>query len=174
MSRKFNKKSVLATLGVVGVLAIAGAAFAYFTASGTGGGTASVGTSSTVNLAGTISGTLYPGGSAAGVSVVVTNEGAGSQHVASVSLASVAIDHNSTTYTGTTDAQKALWDACNVTSNSANSAFTMSDITVNHTYTKHGTAGDNSTVTGSLQMNDTGVSQDNCQGAPLALTFSSN
>jgi hypothetical protein len=174
MSRRFTKKRLVAVVGVVAALAIAAGAFAYFTASGSGTGTASVGSSSNVSLAGTITGTLYPAGSPASVSVLVTNNGSGSQYVNKVSLASVAIDHSSATYTGASATQQAKWDACDVSSNSTGSAFTMSDITVGATLTKNGTAGDHTTVSGSLQMNDTGVSQDNCQGAPLKATFSSN
>jgi hypothetical protein len=174
MFRRFTKKRVAVGLGLVGALALAVGAYAYFTQSGAGTGSASVGSSSQVSLAGTITGTLYPGGSAASVSVLVTNNGSGSQYVNKVHLASISIDHSSATYTGATAAQQATWDSCDTSVSGTPSAFTMSDITVGSTLTKHGTTGDHTTVSGSLQMNDTGVSQDNCQGAPLTLNLTSN
>src|SRR5579872_3654734 len=112
MFRKITKKRALIALAVVGVLAAGGSALAYFTAAGSGSGTASVGTSSAVSLAGTITGTLYPAGNPASVSVVVTNNGAGSQYVNSVHLASINIDTSSATYTGATTAQQTAWNSC--------------------------------------------------------------
>ena len=159
------KKRTLVLLGVM-VVAIAASigAYAYFTASGSGTGTASVGNASNINLAGTITGTLYPAGAPASVSVHVANPGSGAQHVGNVTLASI-----------TTDAGHAT---CDLSVSGVNAAFTMADITVNATLAKdNGVAGsgpDETDVTGSLQMNDTGTSQNTCQGAPLTLHFSSN
>ena len=157
--RRFSRKALVAG-GLVATLALGGIAFAYFTNSGSGTGSASVGSSSPITLAGTITGTLYPAGNAASVSVLVTNPGAGSQHVGSVHLDSIDadIDHAS----------------CVTTVGGVNPAFSMSDITVNTTLTKSGTAGDHVTKVGSLQMNDTGAAQDGCQGATLTLNLSSN
>ncbi len=170
---KSKKALVLLATLVVAVAASIGA-YAYFSASGSGTGTASVGSSSAVSLAGTITGTLYPAGSPASVSVLVTNNGSGSQYVNTVHLASIQIDHSSATYIGASGPQQTAWDACDVTTSGGNAAFTMADINVGLTLTKSGTNGDNATVNGSLQMNDTGVSQNNCQGAPLQLNFTSN
>jgi hypothetical protein len=180
MFRRFSKKSTIVALTVVAALAVAGGAIAYFTNAGSGGGTASVGTSSGITLAGTSSGPLYPGGAPATATVLVTNPGSGSQYVAAVHLVSVAIDKTNTVYTTASPAQQATWNACDTTvgapslTGPADPAFSMPDFTVGKTLTRSGTTGDHTTVTGPLQMNDTGVAQDNCQGAPLALTFSSN
>jgi hypothetical protein len=53
-----------------------------------------------------------------------------------------------------------------------NPDFTMAEVVVNKTYA----TGTNQTVTpgGTLAMNDTGVSQDACQGATLTLTLKNN
>ena len=152
MKKVFSTKRGLVAVGLTAALAVglAGTAFAYFTASGSGSGTASVGSSGAITLDGTITGNLYPGGTAAAVSVKVTNTGSGSQHVGDVHLASIAADANHS--------------GCDT------SAFSMSDISVNQLLA----SGANTTVAGSLQMNDTGVSQNACQGAALTLTFSSN
>ena len=160
MLRRFTKKRALAALSAVAVLAVPGAAIAYFTDTGSGTGSATVGSASTVTLAGTITGTLVPAGSPASVSVLVTNPGSGSQYVNTVHLNSITTDAGHST--------------CDLSVSGGTPAFTMSDITVNQTLTKSGTAGDHTTVTGSLQMNDTGVSQNACQGAPLTLNFTSN
>jgi hypothetical protein len=160
MPRRLSTKRALAALTALAVLALVGGAIAYFTNTGSGTGTATVGTSSAVTLAGTITGTLYPGGSPASVSVLVTNPGSSSQYVNTVHLASITTDSGHST--------------CDLSISGATPAFTMSDITVAQTLTKSGTAGDQTTVTGSLQMNDTGVSQNACQGAPLTVNFTSN
>jgi hypothetical protein len=174
MFRRFIGKRKFVALTAVAALAIAGAAIAFFTQAGGGTGTASVGTSSAPTVAGTITGALYPAGSAAGVSVLVTNTGQGSQYVDKVHLDSIVIDHSSSTYTGASSAQQTTWNACDTSTSGVNPAFTMADISVATDLTKSGTAGDNTTKIGSLQMNDTGVSQNNCQSAPLQLNFSSN
>ena len=156
---KLTKKKVAAGVAAAGLVAMTGVGYAYFTQDGQGTGTASVGTSTQIELAGTITGTLYPDGSPASVSVLVTNNGAGSQHVDKVHLDSITTDEDH--------------EDCDVTVGD-DAAFTMDDINVGLTLTKAGTDGDNATVNGSLQMNDTGVSQDDCQSAPLTLHFTSN
>ena len=158
MKKVFSTKRGLVAVGLTAALAVglAGTAFAYFTASGSGSGSASVGSASAITLDGTITGNLYPGGTAAAVSVKVTNPGSGSQHVGSVHLVSIAADADHA--------------ACDTSVSGANAAFSMSDISVNQLLA----GGANTTVSGSLQMNDTGASQNACQGAALTLTFSSN
>jgi len=171
----FNSTKGIVVLAAL-VVAIAGsvAAYAFFSTSGSGTATTSIGTAGTISLAGTVTGTLYPAGAPASVSVLVTNNGSGAQAVGSVHLSSIQIDHSSSTYTSASGSQQTAWDACDVSSSGGNPAFTMADVSVATTLTKSGTGGDHVTKTGSLQMNDTGVSQDNCQGAPLRLNFTSN
>jgi hypothetical protein len=154
----FSKKRVV-VLGAIATLAMGGLAFAFFTNTGAGTGSASVGASSEITLAGTITGTLYPAGAPAGVSVLVTNPGSGSQHVGNVKLASISTDVAHST--------------CDTSVGGTNPAFSMADITLDTVLTRSGTAADHTTVTGSLTMNDTGVSQDGCQNAPLTLHFTS-
>jgi hypothetical protein len=158
--KKFLSSKKAMALGVVAMLVVAAAAYAYFTQAGNGTGSATVGSSTQIALNGTITGTLYPDGAPAGVSVLVTNNGSGSQRVDSVHLASIDAD--------------ADHPDCDTSVTGSNPAFSMSDIPVQSTLTKTGTAGDHTTVTGSLQMNDTQASQDSCQGAGLTLNFTSN
>jgi hypothetical protein len=154
--RHFTKKRV-AILGVViAALAISAVAVAYFTTGGSGTGSATVGTSSSalITQTNTLS-ALYPSTSQT-VNLDIKNTGTGSQFVNKVHLDSIAAD--------------AAHASCDVSSSGANAAFTMADVTVGQTLA----AGATVSKSGSLAMNDTGVSQDSCQGATLTLTFSSN
>ena len=144
-----QKRGVLALVVILG-LVVGGIAFAYFTASGSGTGDATVGNAEVVNLSGATTGTLYPGGAAGDVAITVTNPGGVAQHVDTVHLEGVTADGSHPT--------------CDV------SAFSMPDVTVNTTVA----AGGNTVVHGSLTMADTGVSQNSCQGAGLTLSLTSN
>jgi hypothetical protein len=155
-SRILRKKRVFVG-AIVATLALAGGAFAYFTSTGSGTGTATVGSASPITLAGTITGELYPAGAPAEVSVLVTNSGKGSQYVNKVHLKEITTD--------------VAHEGCNLSVSGGNPAFTMADIPVEATLAKEVGS---KTVTGSLQMNDTGESQNACEGAPLTLHFTSN
>ncbi len=157
MHRLFDKR-VAAAFGVALALAAGTAAVAYFTGGGSGTGTATVGTSSaSVSITGTTSGELYPGGSAATVTVHVKNTSATqSAHVGSVSVTTITPDASHT--------------SCNTSLTGSPAAFEMASIAVNQTLK----AGEEVEKTGSLKMNDTGVSQDSCQGAKLTLSFTSS
>ena len=174
MQRLKPRKRVAVPVVLAAAIAGSVVAYAYFAASGTGTGSASVGSASTVSLSGTVTGTLYPAGAPATVNVLVTNTGAASQYVNAVQLASIQIDHSSATYTSASPGQQSTWNGCDVSTTGGNPAFTMADISVSTTLTKAGTGSDHTTKSGSLQMNDTGASQNNCQGAPLQLNFTSN
>jgi hypothetical protein len=153
--RHFTKKRAV-ILGVIAAMAFSAVAVAYFTSGGSGSGSATVGTSSSALITQTNTlGALYPTTSQT-VNLNIKNTSTGSQFVNKVHLDSIAAD--------------AAHSACDVTSSGANAAFTMADVTVGETLA----AGATTSKSGSLAMNDTGVSQDSCQGATLTLTFSSN
>jgi hypothetical protein len=153
--RFFTKKRAV-ILGVVAAMAFSAAAVAYFTTGGSGTGSATVGTSSTALITQTNTlAALYPTTSQA-VNLNINNPGSGSQFVNAVHLDSITAD--------------AGHSSCDVSSSGANAAFTMADVTVNETLA----AGATTSKSGSLARNDTGVSQDSCQGATLTLHFSSN
>jgi len=158
MKKHLSKKRVALAAIVAVALAIAsGVAYAYFTATGAGTGSATVGNSTAIVLTPTITGTLVPGGTAATVSILVKNNGGGAQRVGTITLASITPDGGHSTCVTTLGAAPA-------------NAFTMADVSVATTLAPGGTV----TKTGSLQMNDTGISQDACQGATLSLSFTSN
>ena len=94
MFRRFTKsrKRTIASLGVVAAMGIAGAAIAYFTSTGSGTGTATVGSSTalTITQTGSISG-LTPGGPLASVAYTINNTSAGSQKLGVVSVTGLSV-----------------------------------------------------------------------------------
>lgn len=144
-------------LACVAALGVAGVAFAYFTSSGSGTGTATVGSSSAVTLHATISSNLYPGASSP-VTFTVDNPSSGAQRVGTITLASI-----------TTDAGHS---GCSTTISGGNPDFTMPAVAVNKVFSPGN--GQSVTPTGTLTMNETGVNQDACQGASLTLHLTNN
>jgi hypothetical protein len=151
-----TRKRALA-LTAIGVLAVAAGAYAYFTSTGSGTATATVGSGSAVTIKGTVGSTLYPGGNAT-VTFTVDNPSSAAQRVGTISLTSIAVDAGHST--------------CSKVITGGNPDFTMPAVAVNSTFGP----GNNQSVTptGTLTMNDTGVSQDACQGATLTLSLKSN
>jgi hypothetical protein len=89
MFRRFTKKRAVVALSVVASLAVAGAAVAYFSTSGTGTGQAKVGTNTAFNVTfGTTTGTMYPGTGTSTVPYTITNPtGSGVQNLSSTNVA---------------------------------------------------------------------------------------
>jgi hypothetical protein len=101
MSKLFTKGRLVA-LGVVAVLAVTGAAYAYFTSTGSGTGNATVGASTafTVAVAAPTGGLLYPGSGTDTLSYTVHNPSAGAQNL-SGTTAVVASSGGNITQSGT-------------------------------------------------------------------------
>lgn len=152
-----TKRRAFFALTAALVVVVAGGAYAYFSTSGTGTGTASVGSSSAVTLHATVTGSLYPGTSSP-ISFTVDNPSTGKQRVGTISLLSITPD--------------AGHSECSAVITGGNPDFTMAAVTANQTF-GNGNA-QAVTATGTLAMNDTGVSQDKCQGATLTLNVKSN
>lgn len=148
---RFSRKVKVALGATVASVAIAGAAFAYFTTTGAGTGTGTTGTSTALVIHGTAPATLYPGTSSI-VNFTVDNPSTGHQLVNTITLTGVTTD--------------GAHSACVVAD------FTMSPVTSNQD------VGPGSaitiTATGTLNMANTGVSQDACKNAPLTLNLTSN
>src|SRR5690348_10563269 len=71
--QKLMRKRILVPVAAIAALALAGIAFAYFTSSGTGSGTATVGSAAGVTIDNvSFDNTLYPGGSTT-VRFTITN-----------------------------------------------------------------------------------------------------
>lgn len=155
--RFITKRRLLFSVTAALLIAIVGGAYAYFTSTGTGTATATVGSTSAVVLHGTVAGALYPGASQT-VTFTVDNPSTGSQRVGTISLTKVQADAGHAT--------------CSTTITGENPDFTMAAVPVNKVYGPGNAQA--VTPTGSLKMNETGVSQDACQGATLTLTLASN
>ncbi len=147
--KKFLTKKTAAILAVLAVAVIgAFGAFAYFTADGSGTGSASVGDASAIQLSGSVAQNLYPDGPGRDVTIVVTNPGTGAQFVDEVALDGV-------------DASNGGCDT---------SVFHMANVPVGADLAP----GASTTVHGTLFMDDNGDNQDDCQGNSLTLNLSSN
>ncbi len=157
MKKLVTKKRALLLLGSTCTMVVASVAYAYFSSTGSGTATATVGNGSTVTIKGTVGSNLYPGGSAT-VSFTVDNPGSGSQRVGTISLSSISVDAGHST--------------CSKSITGGNPDFAMPAVTVNKVFGPGN--GQAVTPTGTLTMNDTGVSQDACQGATLTLNLTSN
>jgi hypothetical protein len=155
--KRITKRGVATVFTAALVVVVASGAYAYFSTNGSGTGTASVGSSAAVTLHATVGGSLYPGTSSP-VSFTVDNPSAGAQRVGTITLSSITVD--------------AGHSECSTVITGGNPDFTMPAVTVNHSFpTGNGQA---VTPNGTLTMNDTGVSQDKCQGATLTLHLTDN
>jgi hypothetical protein len=162
----------LAVMSTVGVLVAAGAAVAYFTASGSGTGTASVGTSSALTLHGSTSGSLYPSVSTT-VTFTADNPSAGKEQVGTIHLASIVACNIA--FTGTTcpsGHEVTTCESVETGSSDGNTAnFWMADVVANQDLASGN--GQSVTATGSLTMNDLSSSQDTCKSVNLLLNLTS-
>ena len=156
MFRNLTKKRLLILTSVT-ALALAGIAYAFFSSTGSGSGQGSVAnptTTGSITITGTVTDALYPGGSSS-VTFKAANSLGQAVRVHNVHLVSVAPD------TG------------HSTCDTSGTVFTMSDVTEDHLVPANATAEDLGT-SGTLNMADSGSNQDNCKGATLTLTLSSN
>jgi hypothetical protein len=149
--RIFKQRRKLTVAAVIAMLAFAGAAFAYFTSTGSGTGDATVGSSSGITLAATIGTTLYPGTSST-VTFKLDNPSAGSERLGTIHLASVTVDASHT--------------GCVV------GDFTMPDVVANQTFANGNAQTVTATGTVSMAAQPT-ISQDLCQGATVTLHVTS-
>ena len=156
MHRKSFSRRTWILLGVLGVALVAAVGgYAFFSTTGSGSGTAAVGSSTagSITVVGTAAGDLFPGGSVQ-VSFTASNAATFSQKLSGIQLSGVAADADHA--------------SC------ATGDFTMPDVVV----TDGTLLGSASAVAlseqGTLSMAETDVSQDACQGATLTLTFTTS
>jgi hypothetical protein len=102
MFQILRKKRVSIPLAVVGVLAIGGIAYAYWTTSGTGSATGTTGTSTalTVTQTGVVSG-MTPGSPAQAVNYTINNTATTPQYVTTVTIAMARVSYTSAAGAGT-------------------------------------------------------------------------
>ena len=176
MSYLVRRKRRLLVLGAIGVLAVVGVAVAYFTTSGSGTGTASVGTSSALTIHGSSASTLYPGTSST-VSFTVDNPSSGHQQLGTIHLASVkACTGTGSSWNGSacsnSGTEQTTCESSETGASDTNAAnFWMADVASNQDFGNGN--GQSVTATGTLKMNDLSSSQDACKNANLTLNFTS-
>jgi hypothetical protein len=152
--RKLTKnKRALTVLGVIAVLAVAGVAVAFWTASGSGSGSGAVASSNgELVLHGTITEALTPGGSSP-VSYSADNTNSSSLQVGTVH-AVVSIDE------------------AHATAGCKASDFTISDVAENQTIPAK-TSGVALSNGGTIEMANSSENQDACKGATISLALTS-
>ena len=138
-------------IGVLVALVLPVAAFAYWTSTGSGTGSASVDNpTGSVALKATITGSLVPGGTTP-VALTASNPTNSDVRLGTVKLTSVAVD--------------AAHAGCSTAD------FTMADVAENTTVAK-GASNAPLPAQGTLAMANTAANQDACKGATLTLTLS--
>ncbi len=173
-----KKIAVLASLLVAAVAAIG--AWAYFTANGSGSGSATVGTSSTLALHGSTIGTLYPG-TTVSISFTVDNPSSGTQRLGTIYLAGVKACTGSgsawdpslnsgaggCSNSGTEQTTCESVDPGNAADANA-SNFYMADVAENQDLAGNA-SGVSAANGGTLKLNNLSSSQDSCKNANLYL-----
>jgi hypothetical protein len=167
-----TRRKAFVGLCVTGALALTGAAIAYFTASGSGTGTASVGTSASVTIHGAAASTLYPGTSSA-VTFTADNPSSGNQQIGTIHLAS-AVACSVAFSGGSCPSGNEVTGCESVETGSTDTGtanFWMPDVVANQGLAPGN--GDSITATGTLKMNDLSADQDACRSVNLLLNFTS-
>jgi hypothetical protein len=167
-----TQKRAFVTTGLVGALVLAAVAYAYFTTNGSGTGTASVGTSSSLTIHGSTAGALYPGTSTT-VTFTADNPSSGKQQIGTIHLASIVAC--STAFSGgacPNGNEVTSCESVETGSSDTNSAnFWMPDVMANQDLASG--SGQSVTATGSLKMNDLTSNQNACKSVNLLLNFTS-
>ena len=161
--RRFTKKRAVAALCLIALLAVAGGAYAYFTASGNGTGSGSVGSTTGWSVASTTTGgPLYPGVSSADetVHLTITNNGGGKQQLSSFTISVAGAGGSTWTSSATAFPSE---NACSASDFALGGQASAGQYTVNG-INDDVSPGGTYTTTVNLHMLDTGVAQDNCQG----------
>jgi hypothetical protein len=151
---RFTKKKVAAVAAGVLTLGLSVGAYAYWSTTGSGSGTATVGSSNgTVTLHATVAAPAIVPGEHRDVTFTADNAGATDLQVGTISLDSIDVDSGHAT--------------CDV------SDFSMVAVSSNSTVLA---GADHQTIsgTGSLVYANSGSNQDACKGATLTLNLTSN
>jgi hypothetical protein len=172
----FTKRriTILAVLLIALIAAIGG--WAYFTANGTGSGTAAVGTSTNLTLVGTASTTLYPG-TTSPITFTVSNPSTGHEQLGTIYLAGVkactgagsAWNGSACSNGGTEQTTCESVDPGNAADANA-SNFYMADVVENQDVAG-GATNIATTNSGTLKMNNLASAQDSCKNANLYLVL---
>ncbi len=160
-SSKFTKKRVLTALGVLGVLAIASVAFAFWTTSGSGSGSATAGTDAGVSVSGDPSDGIYPGSSVAVTTTVTNDSSTQSQYVTNLHVA-ISIDE-----AHATAGCEASWFTYKADSEASGADSNPHTVALDTELA----ASDSTTVDGHVFMANPDTNQDACKGATIDLAY---
>ncbi len=141
-----SKKGVATLLAIFAVAIGAVGAYGYFTSTGSGTGSATVGSSTDIVITNTTVGTLYPGGADVTVPVQLFNGGGGNEYVADVSG---SVEDNAGCLGSWFEVDTINYDA-EVNAGATNNTSTL------------------------IRMLDEPLSQDACQGKTLTIDWTSN
>jgi hypothetical protein len=160
---RLGKRRILIPTLTLAIIAISGAAIAFWTSTGTGQGTATVGTSSGLTLSPvTITGTLYPGGTAATSSITINNPGSAAGRVTSIVLNSGAGGQPTTGNQQLSGIGGLPASGCPATDFTFNANLPVGGVNV--------PAGGSAVVnTGTLAMANSALNQDACKGLTLTI-----
>jgi hypothetical protein len=153
--RKFTKKRI--ALGALGLLVAVGAAFAYFTTTGEGEGSAEVGTSSALTITAEVPTKLYPG-TTSEVKFKVDNPSKGHQYVNTVTLTGVEAFEEPAHENPVAGCQSSWFKMPAVSAEQDVPAETETSLTQK----------------GTLEFENKAESQDACKNAYLVANFTSN
>lgn len=151
-----SRRRGVVALTAAGMIAVSGgAAYAYWTATGSGSATATAGTTVGVTITGTVAGTIYPGGT---FTVVLKGDNTNTTPIKIGTVSATAF---------TTDIP-----ACNtLIADGTNVDFSMADVVENQTLAAS-TNNISLTNNGSLVFNNAATeNQDACKGAVVTVTL---
>lgn len=158
-STKKNTKRVAIVGATTGALLGGGVAFAYWTTSGGGTGTAgtAAGESNKLAFAQNTLKNMYPGDSSQDLTVTVTNNGTSTAYVAGVKA------YLTTDKVGCTGSDYTLGGATapSTADTAADLRWTAADLAV----------GSSADATSTIQFNDTDANQNACQGATVTINY---
>jgi hypothetical protein len=152
--KRFVSKKVVAVGLAAGItLGLGGAAFAYFTAAGTGNAKAAVGNTGTwaITQDGLAAGAMYPGQGSSAVIYTITNDGSGNQALTGLQASIPAVSGDVMSGGKEVVGCLATWFS---------PAVGTPSVAIGSSIAPSGTA----SVTVTVTMADAGVSQDACAG----------
>jgi len=160
MFSMFTKRRALVGAGVLGAVVAGALAFAFWTTSGSGSGTATAGTDAGVTVSGDPANGIYPGGSVPVTSTVTNSSATQSQHVQNLH---VAISIDSAHATAGCSASWFTYKADSEGSGDSNPHTVTLDTDIAASGTHN--------VNGHVFMANTNSNQDACKGATINLAY---
>ena len=161
---KFTGRRKLIALGAIGALAIAAIAFAYWTTSGSGSGSATAGSDAGVTAAGDPANGIYPGGSVPVTTTITNSSSTQTQFVSNLDV-TISIDSS---HAG--NGCLASWFTYKADSQASGTDANPRSVALNNELAASG----NTTVAGHVFMADPNTSQDACKGATINLAYAVN